>query len=702
MALDIRGSLKKAKFNNNYYIFVDELFANAVDSFLIRQNQSSDDLTFKAAFHVEFYNLDLEGTQIGFSLSCSDNGVGLGYDQTKAFVTKDTSYKDDLKIEGIGKCKGSGRIQYLRYFSKMNIKSIFHDGNNLYQRTLGIDDSWKEIDEDSFETEQVSNGEIGFKVKLDGLKDDAKSNISRYVDVKHAFSANELRKHILVRFLQRLVTLKEQLGDFCIEFTSSYNDESETNSINREDLPEITASEAVTLPHPSNVNGDDISFEITHYQLDKKEYNLVKNTVALCAKSAIFVDITKKYLKSKTLENNEINGQYHIVLIESSYLDVHVNEQRDGYDLPKSSSDKDQETFLESKISMEEIYDAIEDKVIEMIAPPGWNKDEVVEKVENKYGISASMLTDAKVRIRYGDTEETVVKRVLSNYQEKIIQDTSDIFDIKSEILSLEPDSDDFREKVNELAWRHTSSLKSMDMANLSQVVVRRAAVIEILSLAVRRELACQVENTGRNKDEALVHNIFFPMRKDSTEVSEHDIWILNEEYHYYDYIASDKPLSSFKWVDDELLFESDIDEKISEIMNKNSNDNALKRPDIAIFNKEGAAIIVEFKAPGVSMDDHVGDLMEYAQLLAAKSNGKLKQFYGYLIGSDLNPLRLRGYTKFSNSRGYFGTEDIVEHTTNTRLGEMYSEILFYDDIVSRASARLEVYKNKLGLKLDE
>ena len=174
------------------------------------------------------------------------------------------------------------------------------------------------------------------------------------------------------------------------------------------------------------------------------------------------------------------------------------------------------------------------------------------------------------------------------------------------------------------------------------------------------------------------------------------------QEYHYYDYIASDKPLSSFKWFDNEQLFETDIDDKIIELMDKNSDENASKRPDIAIFNKEGAAIIVEFKAPGVSMDDHVGDLMEYSQLLAAKSKGRLKQFYGYLIGTDLNPNRLRGYTKFSNSRGYFGTEDIVEHTTGTRLGELYSEILFYDDIVSRASSRLEVYKNKLGLRLDE
>jgi hypothetical protein len=37
-------------------------------------------------------------------VSCKDNGYGLGDDQLKAFLTKDTSYKDDLPIFAIGQC----------------------------------------------------------------------------------------------------------------------------------------------------------------------------------------------------------------------------------------------------------------------------------------------------------------------------------------------------------------------------------------------------------------------------------------------------------------------------------------------------------------------------------------------------------------------------------------------------------------------
>jgi hypothetical protein len=335
-----------------------------------------------------------------------------------------------------------------------------------------------------------------------------------------------------------------------------------------------------------------------------------------------------------------------------------------------------------------------------MLSPPDWNKETIVNMVAQKYGISSTMLTEAEVRIHFGDTEETVVKRVLTKYQEKIIKDTSDIFDIQNEIKNLQPDSDDFRNKINEISWKHTSSLKSIDMANLSQLVVRRAAIIEVLRLAVAQELKVQknkVENNDRKNNESLIHNIFFPMKKDSKEVEDHDIWILNEDYNYFDYISSDKELSKMK-LDGVTLFDADIDTELEKVMKKNSAENKRKRPDIAIFGKDGSAIIIEFKAPKIPLDEHTSDLMEYAQLLAAKSKGRLKQFYGYLIGTEVNPNRLRGYTKFANNKGWFGTENIIEHTTNTRLGELYSEILYYDDIADKAAMKLEVYKKKLGL----
>jgi hypothetical protein len=131
-------------------------------------------------------------------------------------------------------------------------------------------------------------------------------------------------------------------------------------------------------------------------------------------------------------------------------------------------------------------------------------------------------------------------------------------------------------------------------------------------------------------------------------------------------------PLANIAWSDDQKVFESDIDQKFQELLAR--RDNGSKRPDIALFNKEGSAIIVEFKAPGVKMDEHIGDLTEYAHFLAAKSRGKLKKFYCYLIGDTVNPLRLGGgWTQFHDGKGWFQSSELRDPETRQQLGEAYT-----------------------------
>ena len=132
--------------------------------------------------------------------------------------------------------------------------------------------------------------------------------------------------------------------------------------------------------------------------------------------------------------------------------------------------------------------------------------------------------------------------------------------------------------------------------------------------------------------------------------------------------------------------------------LRRRADENAAMRPDIAIFGKEGSAIIIEFKAPGVSMDDHTGDLSEYAHLLAAKSNGRLKKFYGYLIGDTLNPLRMAGWKRFASGKSYFRTSDLPDPDSGRNLGELYAETLLYDDVIDRASKRIGIYREKLQI----
>lgn len=699
MTLDVRGSLKNTRISQRPLVVIDELVSNAIDSYLIHLNVTPNLSGLNVDFKFEFYEKDLTGEQYDVKLSCTDNGFGLGDPQTKAFVTKDTSYKDDLAIDGIGKCKGSGRIQYLHFFSQLQIDSIFSSDDKLFRRKLSFNDGMKEIDQESFTTQEVDNQAIQTTIVLENLKDDIYKKHLFNKDVRDLFSANNVRNYVFFTMLQRLVSLKNKLGNFKFGFKSISGKQEEYFEIAASDLPEAESTVGVDIEYqkakPEQKTTSE-RFTVTHYRLSESDFVLTSNLVSLCAKSSPVKNITKAYLKTGAIENNPIDEHFHIVIIESDYLDKNVNEERDGFEnIPESISDEDM--FASTTLSFEMIYEALDPVIEKMLTPPSWTKEEVIKKVSEQYGISAGMIADTNTRIRFGHNQHSVAERVLRTYQHRVIEDTSEIFKIKEEIANSEPQSDNFREKVNELSWKYTSSLKSIDMANLSQLVVRRAAIVEVLSLAIERNLKSQnPDEKERRKDEEIIHNIFFPMRADSNDVTDHDIWLLGEDYAYFDYIASDKPLSKITWDDNTLVFEQDIDEEIEKIFKLTNSENSKKRPDIALFTNEGSVVIIEFKAPGVDMSDHTGDLMEYAQLLAAKSNGKLKKFYGYLIGDTLNEYRIRGYEKFPLGKGRFSTDPIIQPVTGATVGELYSEILFYEDVVDRANGRIKVYKERL------
>lgn len=697
MALDVRGSLKNTKISKNGYVVVDELLSNAIDSFLIRKQEDPTADSFKVEFEIELFRDDLLGDELNLRITCSDNGSGFNGERTKAFVTKDTSYKDDLGIAGIGQCKGSGRIQFLHFFKKIEIDSEFKESGKFQRRTLTVDHATKEISEDSFGLQKSMRNEYSTTVVLESLKDNLKEKLFSVKNLPQIFGVENVKRHILVSFLQRFISLRVSLGDFHVSLKYISDDGEQDAALVPSDLPNITNSEMVNIPYGDSIGVDQKSekVKISHYKLSREEFDLRLNTVALCAKSSIVENITGRYLKNKGLINNAIEGFYHVILVEGDYFDNYVNEQRDAFDIP---IEKDDDGLLGLRLSFDEIYDAIDHVIESMLSPPDWDKEEILVQIEEKFGISSEMINEAKIRLHYGDTEVSVVKRVMNVYQEKVISGTSELLSIKDAILSLDPNADEYRKKINELAWFYTSAMKDVDVLNLSQLVVRRAAVLEVLASAVIKGLAAQNIPGKRRNDESIIHQIFFPMQSDTRETYDHDIWILNEEYQYFEYISSDKSLSSIQWNGSGLLFDPSIDEELQSALEDNYGENSFKRPDLAIFPNEGAAIIVEFKAPDVSLDDHIGDLKEYANLLVAKSGGKLKKVFGYLIGSKMNSNRLIGFRQFASGRGWFATIPITEPSTGREIGEMYAEILLYEDVVDRANKRLDVYRKRLNL----
>lgn len=712
MTLDIRGSLKGTKLSRNRYVVFEELVSNSIDSFLIRKSIDPTAVDLKIEITTNFFDVDLLCELEDMSIVCKDNGCGFGDAQLNAFLTKDTSYKDDLSIIGIGKCMGSGRIQYFHHFSKITIDSTFRDQNNYFRRRMEFAEPKKKIEEEDFISSIGSEKDIGTCISLQKIKEIIHERVLNKSLLSTLFSAQELKRQMLLTFLQRLVSLGSQIGNFEINFISQrikgtmpIEESKKSCSLKHTDLPVVTEKKRIPVeeldPKTGNSLGTYQYFEVFHYRLDPSQYDLPKNEVALCAKSSPVKDLTTSYFRTNSEQNNPSSGDYHFVFIQSDYLDLHVNEQRDDFEgIPDDIPNDD--LFSTEKISYAAIHEAIDPVIVEMVALSEWKREEVLKDAVEQFGISEDMLDDTNTRVRYGDSAQVVAERVLKKYQKRVIDETVEIFNLKTEIKNIKPDSLEFRLKVNEMAWKYTSSLKNIDMANLSQLIVRRAAIVEILDLACGKKLSYQnVVDGARRKDEQIIHSIFFPMRKDSIEVTDHDMWLLNEEYHYYDYIASDMPLADIAWDNTQKVFLSDIDIEFNKLLTARVKTNERKRPDIALFNKEGSIIIIEFKAPGVSLDEHIGDLSEYAQLLAAKSGGKLNKFYGYLIGDTVNPLRLTGWTPFSLGKGWFKSDPLVDPYTRNSLGETYFEILHFSDVIDRAKKRIAVYQEKLKFNLN-
>jgi hypothetical protein len=241
MTLDIRGSLKNTKLSSNKYVVIEELISNSIDSFLIRRNQDPAKLDLKVTVSIDLFQTDLLDDRLDVRISCTDNGCGLGDEQTDAFLTKDTSYKDDLSIAGIGKCKGTGRIQFFHSFEKVGIRSTYRHGDRILTRALQPLAGRKKIDLGDFSGAPGREEDIGTTVTLEGLKEGVRERLYRTETLGEAFSAFNVRRHMLMAFLQRLVSLKAELGAFTILFETEYPDERlEQASLSASDLPPIT------------------------------------------------------------------------------------------------------------------------------------------------------------------------------------------------------------------------------------------------------------------------------------------------------------------------------------------------------------------------------------------------------------------------------------------------------------------------------
>ena len=373
MTLDIRGSLKNTKISSDGYVVLEELISNSIDAFLIREHTDPGLRSLAVLIEADITSSGLLADGSDISITCTDNGCGFGDDQADAFVTKDTSYKDDLAIAGIGKCKGAGRIQFFHHFERVGIRSTYRSEGKVLTRSLPLVAARKKIDLADFLVSDGKAEDIGTTITLDGLKPATRERLYKTDALGEVFSAANMRRYMLIAFLQRLVSLKSELGEFSISFETRYpKGRVETTSLSAADLPPVTEVRAAEVeerdPRSGGPLGKSTRFTLSHYKLDASVFDLPRNAISFCAKSSPVQDITRRYLRTVTEQNRPVDGFHHIVLIEGDLLDRRVNEQRDGFDgIPDEIPVGD--LFADESVSYAGIFEQVDPIIEEMVSP---------------------------------------------------------------------------------------------------------------------------------------------------------------------------------------------------------------------------------------------------------------------------------------------------------------------------------------------
>ncbi|MBL0725362.1 MAG: hypothetical protein JJW01_00165 [Alphaproteobacteria bacterium] len=227
--------------------------------------------------------------------------------------------------------------------------------------------------------------------------------------------------------------------------------------------------------------------------------------------------------------------------------------------------------------------------------------------------------------------------------------------------------------------------IKEQNKNDLCQYVIRRQIEVELLNEFIKN-----------NAIEVYIHNLIFQQKTDNKNNSEHNLWMINEDFANYDYIASDIPLKNIKYKN-ELIFANDIENK--DILKKCgiTQDNLNnKRPDMLIFHKLGSIVIVDFKKPDKHCFEYINQIQGYAKLIANKSNKKIKSFFAYIIGESLG-IPNDDYSQTSDSEGYFRQGVPIKDFENiNQIGSVYMEISKYTRLQKLAKLRNSNFAKKL------
>ncbi|MCF8425210.1 MAG: hypothetical protein K9H61_07230 [Bacteroidia bacterium] len=602
----------------------------------------------------------------GFTIT--DNGLGFDEINYSSFKRAFSTHK---ALRG---GKGLGRFLWLKAFSNARIESIFIEEDNAFKRTFKFTLAKENGIEQSDCIPSDKKIKRFTKVDLIGFKEPYKSKCPK----KPETIANRIIEHCLIYFLNN----KD------IKFT--LKDDSHTINLNKK-FENLTSGKIFKDKFTVNEHNFTLRilkwFEHDEFTNHKLSYCSNHREVESFPISKVFPDIQGKIY-------DEEMGKYFLIVgyIESEYLDKNTNDER-----------------TEIKFSKKKLFDDLlidENLILAKLEPIlRLQFESVVSKYkEKKYK-----------RINNYVAEDAPQYLILNKYPELldsivVTENTTDQ-ELDLKLYKLYQDIDfESRKNVNELLYDQyltvdgidairekylnvINTLSEINKSKLAQYVVHRKYIIELF------EQSLALNEKGKYELEKTVHDIIFPTKKNSGEISFEDqnLWLLDERLSFHTFLSSDKPLNTIEGLETD----------------------SIDRPDLLIFNNpisfvegEGSSfnsiVLVEFKRPmrgqyDPENDNPITQLYNYVRKIRDGKqmllNGRKYPtndntwFYIYLV-CDVN----YKIDQFAEDANLDKTQDGLGYYGFNKNIKCMIEIMTFDQVKDNAKKRNKILFHKLGI----
>jgi hypothetical protein len=604
---------------------------------------------------------------IGFCIE--DNGVGFTPDNMASFETLDSDFK-----AGLG-CRGVGRLLWLKAFDRVEVRSAYRDDDGSLQGRQFKFSVTREVEQDAAPEDNLDAGSV---VSLTGFKKSYQQSAAKTVEA----IAREVFEHCIWYFLRPGGAPDVIVSD----------DDGESISL-RELLDDSGYSE--TTRATLEIKGE--KFDLLGLRLKSSARNSSPR-LHWCAANRVVKDesiagkVPGLYGRLKDGTSTEFT---YVCYLSSKFLDAHVRSDRTEFDLPErvpgdalidepSLDDIKKDVFAEIARSLAEPLASAQQAGLERMHQYVSTKAPKYRPLINRIE-SLGIAIDPSIKDQDLELE-------LHRCSQKIEADVL----AEGQAVFAESDGDK-PEGYDERLAKYLETVKEFNQSDLANYVFRRRTTLDILDKLI------QSDSDGKYAREDSIHELLFPMRKESTEVGgdASNLWILDERLVFHDYLASDKAFKSIAIADDDSMKRPDV------------LTTRVIEPDSPVLTAEGkklplqSIVVVELKRPmrddAAEGKNPIEQCLDYVARVRA---GVAKTATGRLIPSaddppafcyiiaDLTPTmvsrcKLSGLTMTHDGMGYFGFIEPYK---------AYVEVMSFDRLVNAATERNRAFFDKLGL----